>query len=52
MADMQRVKSTVYDYRRMVGDDHLDIVELIEGEVVTTMATDPPQRFEAQFMRF
>jgi len=43
MTDQARTKLTVDDYRRLIGDDHLDIVELINGEMVTTVATDPHQ---------
>lgn len=37
MATMEKVRLTVKEYREQVPDDHMGIVELIDGEIVTTM---------------
>ena len=43
MAALERIRLTVDDYRQQVPDDHAGIVELIDGEIVTTMPKQPHQ---------
>jgi Uma2 family endonuclease len=52
MVDAEKVKLTVADYRAIVPEDHDGIVELIDGEIYTTVAKTSHQVKQSRIYRW